>query len=277
MTDRNDAGQPLDLLTVFAIAIIAYIAANVLHEGVGHAGVCAAVGCQPLILTTAHVDWQIGAASEAGARLIAAGGTLVNLIAALVFWLLLRSARSASGAVRYFLWLSMAVNLLVGTGYFLFSGVISIGDWMDVVEGWQPAGLWRALLIAAGIVLYLGAIAACIRTLAPLVGGGGPGADRPGAIRRAVQLTTYPYFVGSIASTLGALLNPEGMILVATSAAAHFGGTSGLAWMAQMLKTRWFPLADSTPIAIPRRWGWIAAAVVLLVVHIAVLGPGIRF
>lgn len=270
MNDRRD--PTLDLLTIFAIAILAYILANVLHEGVGHAGICVMVGCDPLILTTAHVDWQPGTATDFGQRLIAAGGTLVNLLAALIFWLLYRSTPNSRGSLRYFYWFSMAVNLLIGTGYFLFSSVMGIGDWMQVVAGWEPAALWQVLLIVLGIVFYLAAIVVCLRTLAPLIGG-----DKPAAIQRAVRLTTFPYLVGSLASTLGSLLNPEGMILFAISAAAHFGGTSALAWSAQLFKTKWFPLTDTPPISIPRGWVWIGIAAAALAIHIVVLGPGIGF
>jgi hypothetical protein len=267
MTTNDQPARPLDLLTVFAIAIIAYIIANVLHEVVGHAGVCVMVGCTPSIVSTAHVDYS-SVGSDVGMRLVSSGGTLINLIAALIFWLLLRRSQRASGSLRYFLWFTMVVNLLVGTGYFLFSGVIGIGDWNSVVEGWEPAGLWRIVLSVIGLVAYVGAIVFSLRTLAPLVG-----SDK----RLALKLTTFAYLVGGVASTLGAFLNPEGMVLVAISAAAHFGGTSGLAWMAQMLGTPWFPVSQGTPITIPRSWAWIGAAAVLLLFHIVVLGPGIRF
>ena len=270
MSNRS-ASAGLDLPTVCSIAIVAYLMANVLHEGVGHAAVCRAVGCRPQILTTAYVEWEAGFASDAAQRLISAGGTLVNLLAGLAFAALLQIFRTAGGPVRYFLWISTAVNILVGTGYFLFSGVIGIGDWIRVIDGWEPSSFWRTSLAVMGTVLYVGAIMFSLRLLAPLIGG------QPGAIRRAVRLTTVPYVLGSVASTLGSLLNPMGAILVVISFAAHLGGTSGLAWMAQMFTTRWFSLADGTPIDIPRQWSWMIAAAILLVLHIVVLGPGIRF
>jgi hypothetical protein len=53
-------------------------------------------------------------------RLIEAGGTLVNLAAALVFWLALRSAKHASMPVRYFLFITYAFNCLSEPGTFSF-------------------------------------------------------------------------------------------------------------------------------------------------------------
>lgn len=268
---HRTASTRLDLPTVCSIAIVAYLMANVLHEGVGHASVCRVVGCELETLTSAHVEWEPGSASDAAQRLVSASGTLVNLLAALAFAALLQIFRNAGGTARYFLWISTAVNLLAGTGYLLFSGVIGIGDWMAVIDGWEPSWLWRTSLVVSGIVLYLAAIAVLLRLLAPLVG------SQPVAVAQAVRLTTASYVLGSVASTLAALLNPMGAVLFVISFAAHAGGTSGLAWMAQLFKTRWFPRTGARAIAIPRQWSWRFAAAVLLVLHIALLGPGIRF
>ena len=103
-----------DVLTICAISIVAGILTNILHEGVGHGLVALLTGARSGVLTT--VAWS----SAFDSRLVAAGGTLVNLAAALVFWLALRSAKHASMAVRYFLLITCAFNLFTGTGYFLF-------------------------------------------------------------------------------------------------------------------------------------------------------------
>lgn len=268
----EEIDTPLDPLTVSAVAVTAYLIANVLHEGIGHAGACLLTGCHPRMLTTAYFDGDKTGVSEGAVRFIAAAGTLVNLAAGALFFRRLRQSRSASGSVRYFLWCSMAINLLVGAGYPLFSGVLGIGDWITVIGGLKPAGLWRLGLAIAGIVLYGAAARFCLRELGRLTGSG----DRLG-VERAVQLTVRPYLIGSTAATLGALLNPLGMRFVATSAAAHFGGTSALAWIAQRLDTPGFPPAEGQPIQIRRSAGWVTIAAMLLALHVAVLGRGIRF
>ena len=63
-----------DLLTLAAIAIAATVITNFLHEGLGHGGMCIATGGRPLVLSTVHF------ACSAEPRLVAAGGTLANLI-----------------------------------------------------------------------------------------------------------------------------------------------------------------------------------------------------
>jgi hypothetical protein len=51
---------PADALTVGAIGIIAYILANVLHEGLGHAGACVLVNGKPLVLSAVHMECSDG-------------------------------------------------------------------------------------------------------------------------------------------------------------------------------------------------------------------------
>lgn len=264
------SGQKTDLLTVAAISVVAYIVANVVHEGMGHGGACLLIsGCDPQTLTTAFFESDTSRVSVAGLRWLAAGGTLANAAVGLLFLWLYRHSARRSEAIRFFLWCAMSVNLLVAAGYPLFSGVLGVGDWVEVADGW-PMG--RPLLAVSGVVLYLVAVWIALVELTMLVGTG-----RPDAVRRGVRLTLVPYVAGSLASTCGALLNPGGAAFIAMSAAAHFGGTSGLAWMAQLLGSSWLRPVRVDPVPIPRSWAWIGAAAVALFAHIAILGPGLTF
>jgi hypothetical protein len=136
------AGEPSpaakdDWATVCAISILAGMIADVLHEGVGHALVALLTVARSGTLTT--VAWS----SAYDSKLVAAGGTLVNLASAGVFWLLLRKSREGSVHVRLFLLLCCAFNLFDGTGYFFFSGVSNFGDWAVVIAGMKPHVFWR--------------------------------------------------------------------------------------------------------------------------------------
>ena len=64
-----------DIFTVCAISVLAAMLASILHEGVGHAAIALLTGAPSGILTA--VAWS----SEYDSRLVAAGGTLVNLAA----------------------------------------------------------------------------------------------------------------------------------------------------------------------------------------------------
>jgi len=265
-------GLSLDALTLVAAAIVAYILQNILHEGVGHGGACLLVGGDPVALSTAYFDHDSQSVSDFGGRFISAAGTLVNLVVGLIFWGLLRKAQTAAPTMRFFLWLSMTVNLLTSTGYLLFSGVLGVGDWVAVADGIQPMWLWRLGISIAGVILYLLCIWIALREMNLLIGG-----EEPERSTRAFKLSLLPYAAGCVASTIGSVLNPLSSLLIATSAASSFGGTSALAWMTQLLKTKWFPTAPARTLHISRDWGWIATAGVLLVLHIAVLGPSVQF
>jgi hypothetical protein len=141
-----EATKP-DLLTTAAIAIIATVIGNFIHEGLGHGGMCIATGGRPLVLSTVHFE------CSADTRLVAAGGTLANLLFGTLSWGAVRAVKQ-SAPWRYFFWLLMTINLVSVGGYFLFSGIGDVGDWAAVVAGWQPAWPWRVGLAALGVVTY---------------------------------------------------------------------------------------------------------------------------
>ena len=255
------------LLTIAAIAIVATVIANFIHEGLGHGGICVATGGRPLVLSTVHFE------CSADTRLVEAGGTLANLIFGTLSWLAVRVVKQ-SAPWRYFFWLLMTLNLFHVGGYFLFSGIGNIGDWTAVVAGWQPAWAWRVGLAALGIVTYfLLFVPLSLRELRPFLG-----MDAKIRVRRARQLTLVPYLTAGVLSCAAGALNPVGPLLILISAAAaSFGGNSGLAWMWTLLYGPRIPSSDFQMPEIERRRGWIIAAVVLALGFVLGLGPGVRF
>ncbi|MCU1300997.1 MAG: hypothetical protein JWQ87_1281 [Candidatus Sulfotelmatobacter sp.] len=256
-----------DLVTVAAIAIVATVIANLIHEGLGHGGMCVATGGRPLVLSTVHFDCR------ADTRLVAAGGTLANLIFGALFWIASRAVKR-SASWRYFFWLLMTFNLLSAGGYFLFSGIGNIGDWAAVVAGWQPAWAWRVGLAALGVVTYFFVfVPLSLRELLPFLGN-----DVKLRVRRARQLTVTPYLTAGVLSCVAGALNPVSPLLILISAAAaSFGGNSGLAWMSNLLSGPRFPSTEFQMPEIERSLGWIIAAVVVATAFIAGLGPGVKF
>lgn len=251
-----------DLPTICAISAIAGMLCNMLHEGVGHGLTALLTGAHSGVLTT--VAWS----SAFDSRLVEAGGTLVNLAAVLVFWLALRSARSASIAVRYFLLIACAFNLFTGTGYFFFSGVTDFGDWAQVISGLNPHWLWRILLIVAGAASYFAAV---LIVGAGLVRYAGVPREHQRRLRR---LTLVPYVTAIALAVIPALLNPLGIQLLWQSALpATAGGQSGLLWLQYYIPRRTTPRVEAP--AIPRRYSWIVSAAALAIFFIAVLGRGI--
>src|SRR5436853_2135994 len=133
----KESGPPLpDLLTVTAIALVAYAASNVLHEAVGHGGACVALGGKPIVLSSVHFDCGEEAISTLARRGVAAAGTIVNFIAGAIGLGAFRATKPVRKPhIAYFLWLFTTLNLLMGAGYFLFSGVGYVGDCADVASG----------------------------------------------------------------------------------------------------------------------------------------------
>lgn len=251
--------------TVAAIAALVYAGGAVVHELIGHGLGCLASGGSTISWSSVHFDCSV--ASPA----VMIGGTLANLVAGSVSFLLLRAARGASAATRYLLWLAMTVNLMQAAGYFLFSGAVGIGDWAQVLRHYGLGGSARAVMAIGGGLAYLPLVAWAARELAPLLP-----ADRAAARRAARRLTLVPWTAGGLLSCLAGALNPVGILLVAISAgAASFGGTSGLAWMAWIVATPWAPLpptAAGLPFA--RHRGYLVAGILVSILFVVMLGPG---
>lgn len=269
--DKPRRAVPSDTVTVASLAVLAYAAANVLHEGLGHGGACLLVGGTPRLL--ASVSFDCAAPSVAGERVVAAAGTIVNLVVGgLAAWAY-RSAAARGPALRFFLWLFATINVMQGFGYFLFSGVGRIGDWADVMAGVQPEWVWRATLAIAGGALYYLATVRAFRALGRFIGG--LSSDR---FPIGQRLSLLAYATGAALYGVAGMLNPGGaLLLLVSAAAASLGGTSGLAWGPTILRASHESSSTPVPTRIARDGRLVAVAVVVAVVFIFVLGPGIRF
>ena len=238
------------------------MAADVIHEGLGHACTALLTGTRSGLLTT--VAWSSGVDS----RLVAAGGTLANLAAALLFWIALRQWKTTSVRWRYCLLLGVAFNLLDGTGYFLFSGLTDFGDWARVIAGLPPHWLWRVALVVLGIAAYYGAALLVGTGLVRYVG------IPRNELARLRKLTLVPYFSSVVLASAAGSLNPIGIALLWQSALpATAGGHSGLVWLIYAIPHGVVPERRSQAIA--RDYVWIAVALLLSMLFVFVLGRGI--
>jgi len=252
-----------DLLTIIAISVVALMISTMLHEGLGHGAVALLTGAASGTLST--VAWS----SPFDSRLVAAGGTIVNLITGFVCWLALRAAHNNSATTRFFLLIACAFNLFSGTGYFFFSGVTGFGDWQQVIAGMHPSWLWRTLLIVVGMGAYYCAMrivgASVVRYL------GVPPGDRT----RFRRLTWVPYFAAILIELIAGLRNPLGLPLVFESALpATAGANCALLFLVYYVPRSTTPGPNCQPI--PRSYPWIIVSSVLALVFVLVLGPGIQ-
>jgi hypothetical protein len=238
--------------TLAALGALAFIAACVSHEVVGHGGVCLATGGRITQLTSVYFQCSLRG------PLVAAAGPLMNLIVGALLWWLLRSRPPRSVAARGFLALAMAFNLLWGSGYFLYSAFSNEGDWAWVLRGLalEPLWAWRWGLGILGLILYDRSIewaAPRFPSRLPLL---------------------LPYLVAGAVSCLAALCF-AGPTLPALRQAAleSFGASAGLLLLANRNR-RLDPTKLLDAEIVPLRWGWIAAAVLITLVFLATLGHG---
>jgi hypothetical protein len=217
---------------------------------------------------------------EAGmdTRWILAAGTLVNLVFGLLGLLVLRGMRPTNMSVRMslrmplrlFVWSLTAFNLLLGTGYFLFSGIGGIGDWAEWMKGLSPMWGWRVGFALLGAVSYFASAWVLARELVAIVGGGEA---------RMRRMTWVVYFAGGVTACLAGVWNPMGWKLVLISAAASsFGGASGLMWVPSIASRAACGLPERGMAgAVPRMPLLYVTAAVLLVAYVWFLGPGVTF
>jgi hypothetical protein len=254
--------QLSSLATTVSIAVVAYAAADVAHELLGHAIVAALYGVK--VLSISSVALQTAQSNRA----VAAAGTMVNIVAgAIVFALIARKPRFSGG--RYCLWLFGFVSLM-NCEYLVFSGVLDSGDWAVVIAGLNPAWAWRLGIAAAGVILYAAAIQLAARTAIRWVAAGDISIDD---LRR---LTAASYVTGGILLVLASALNPIGLQLVAISGVgASFGLTWGLLLVPRIVASH-TSARPATTKALAFQPSWVAAALVIGVAFVCVLGPGIR-
>jgi hypothetical protein len=253
-----------DKLTVIAIAALACIVQDVLHEALGHGGMALLTGAHHLTVSTVALQ------SDIDTRWIAAAGPIVSLISGAIFWLLLVKPERYRPATRYFLILAMAGGLFSGTGYFFFSGVSNFGDWAAVIDGWQPHWLWRLGLVVLGAITYYASMLLVAAQLGPFRRND----DDP---RRMRTLCWLPYLSEAILAGVAGLFNPAGMFYVFASAlASTLGGNAGMLSLPSMLR-RPRPMEEEPAGSLPRSAAWIAAGAVASLIFIFVLGRGITW
>ncbi len=268
-TKESDRSLP-DLLTVTAIALVAYAASNVAHEAVGHGAACVALGGKPNVLSSVHFDCGEEAISALARRGVAAAGTIVNFIAGAIGLVAFKATNPVRKPHRsYFLWLFTTLNLLMGAGYFLFSGVGNIGDWVDVASGTVSPFIWRPAMAVLGGAVYFLLARQSGQWLEALVG------SDDLSMRRSRLLSIPAYVAGGLLFCLSGLFNPVGPVLIAISAAAaSFGGASGLLWLIQFSRDN---KRSAEPAELGRSYAWIVAGCIASVIFVGILGPGIHF
>ncbi len=253
-----------DRFTLIAISALACIFQDVVHEGLGHGVTAWLSGAQRVTMSTVALQ------SDIDTRWISANGTLVNLVFAGIFWLLLLRPKRYRPATRYFLVLAMAGNLFTATGYFFFSGVANFGDWAAVIRGWQPHWMWRLGLVVLGVASYYASMLLVGIQLQPFHG-------KDGSSKRLREVCWTPYFTDGILAGIGGLFNPAGLFYVIASALpSTLGANAGLLSLPGMMQ-RGSRGQEEKAGPVRRSGAWIATATIASLLFVFVLGRGLTW
>ena len=251
MLERNSK------LAIVSISVVAAVIASLLHEGLGHGVTAWLRGDIVTELTSNHLN------AVRGDRLVDAGGTVVNLIAGA----LTLTASYAAGArpnLRYFFWVLAALNLLMGAGYFLFSGVLGVGDWGQFIHGMTHQAILRTGMAILGAALYILFVRMLAVALHPFV-----------PERRAYNTVgRLPYYAACLFMCAAGALDPLGIrLLLISTVPAFFGGLSGLMWA-----DWWLPRArPQLVLVVTRSTAWLIAAILIGGAFLLTVARGIEF
>lgn len=249
--------------TIISMAVLAIAISSALHEGIGHGLVAYLRGDIPTELTSNHLS------DIRADRWVDAGGTLVNLaFGAVAMWGAWLAGRRAN--LRYFLWLLGCFNLMDGAGYFLFSGILGLGDWAALIDGLPHYLALRIGMSLFGAVLYFFVVRIIARVVQPFC--------PDGTTYRSLYNTVgrLPYYAACAFYCLAGAFDPLGIKLFFLSTVpAAWGGNSGLMWADSFLpKTS---EEGYEPLTVSRQPAWWVAAGVLGLAYILILGRGIHF
>jgi hypothetical protein len=257
----------MDVPTMIAASTVAWVLVDVLHEIVGHGGAAVLLGIpvRAVSTTTIFAEWD-QVQSMAEVRIIHASATLLNLLTGCVALVALRSPRVTSPVSRYLLWVFATISFVVVT-----LNLVAGGDWSVVIEGMEPAGLWRAGVPVAGILVGVLGYVLPLRLWLPDL-----------RQHRGLQLkvTATPVLVLLAVQTLSVLGSPFGSVpldtgtnaLISSAAlAVFFGLWLALVNLVPVPRSR----APVDSIALARSKGWLAVGLVVAVLFIGVVGPGL--
>ena len=142
----------IDIPTLVAISIVAWVMAVSLHEVGGHAVPALFMGLDVRLATSTGVDIPSDQVSydlwsSAKARTLLAGGTVVNFLTGGIALLLLHFRKQVSKAFQYFLWLFATFSFVIVIMYLVTTTAIGAGDWIGFVQRLNPRNLYIAIII----------------------------------------------------------------------------------------------------------------------------------
>jgi hypothetical protein len=267
MQEQNSAppakDSRLNILTLAGIGALACIAADMVHEALGH-GTASLLMSDPILsLSTVAIQ------NASPSRFVSAAGTAANVIVGVLSLLLLRRRRKLTPSA-YFLWAFGAFNLF-NVGYLMASAVMNSGDWAAVFDGLLPPWLWRCVLGVVGIIFYFLSVRWVASFAIDFVN------QRQIAIGDGGRLVWPAYLSAGVALTVASIFNPIGpSLIMGSGVAAAFGLNCGILFVPPII-SRNATYHGAGEGRIPFSAFWLILSVIISGLFIGILGPGIHF
>lgn len=270
----NKKNVRIDLPTLIAVSILAWVLVDVLHEIGGHAGAAVWLGfpVRAVSTTTVYVDvaWPkiIESQGFGPSRFYLAAGTVVNILSG-AFALCILRWYTGTRAARYFLWLVATFSAVIVTMNLVSAPLVGVGDWSEFLHGLEPRGRWKAGIIGSGLVLAGVGYALPLHLWMPRLSG-----------RRRVLLTVtvIPVATALLVQTLSLVKSPfaalppgSNHLLASVFAYIHFVLWAILVNLCPVPRAT----AEVGTIALPRSRFWLVLGSMALVAFALVLGPGL--
>jgi hypothetical protein len=253
----------LNAFTLAAIGALACIAADIVHEAVGH-GTASLLMSDPILsLSTVAIQ------NASPSRFVSAAGTTANLIVGALSLLLLRRFRKLTPSA-YLFWVFGAFNLF-NVGYLVASACMNSGDWAAVISGLSPSWLWRCVLALVGTIFYVLSLRWVASFAIDLVN------HRQVAVGDSRRLVWPAYLAAGVVMTVASIFNPTGPSLILVSGiGASFGLNCGFLFMPLVIarNSTYHGVGEGR---IPFSGFWLILSVFICGLFIGILGPGIKF
>jgi hypothetical protein len=253
----------LSAITLGATGALACVAADMVHEALGHGTASLLMSDSILSLSTVAIQ------NASPSRVVSAAGTAANLIVGVLSLLLLRRIRKLTASV-YFLWLFGAFNLF-NVGYLVASACTNSGDWAAVIGGLSPSWLWRCVLGLLGIVFYFMSLRWVASFAINFV------TYRQIAVADGRRLVWPAYLAAGVVLTVASFFNSiSPSLILGSGIGPSFGLNCGFLFLPPIIarNATYHGVGEGR---IPLSAFWLIVSVFICGLFIGILGPGINF
>jgi hypothetical protein len=272
--ENDGRNLKIDIPTLVAISIVAWILVVSLHEIVGHAVPAVLMGLDVRMVTSTGVDIptdqvSYDLSSSGKARILLAGGTVVNLLTGTIALILLHIRKQISKAFQYFLWLFTTFSFVIVIMYLVSATAIGAGDWIGFIQESVPRNLYISIIIGIGILFALPGYALPLWEWMP---------NLKGNRLILLKITFVPVLALTITQILSTLRSPylnekggQNTLLASVFVCIHV-----LIWA---ILVNLIPVPRSSKgiegIGLGRSPFWLVAGIVFFLIFVLILGSGI--